>query len=84
MTVMMAILVLPGTPDMMVMTDLRLSHRLFESPQPHPVLAEFAVHVRTAWHRFVRPLDKDIQQQGMCVEIIGTKKVRIRMPGNKF
>jgi hypothetical protein len=89
MMMVMAMMVVPiavlaGASDMVVMADLRLAHRLFEPRQTHPVFAEFAVHIRTALHRLVRTLDKDIQEQGMRVEIIGTQKVRIRMLGGEF
>lgn len=81
---MMSMVVLAGPSDMVMVAHLRQSHRLFKPWQLHPVLAEFAVHIWTALYRFLRALDKDIEEQGMRVEIIGTQKFSIRMLGRKL
>ena len=55
------------------------SHRLFEPRQRHPVLAEFAVHIRTAFSGFFRALDKRIEEERVRIEIIRTETFRIRV-----
>ena len=83
MMVMVAI-ILSNASHMVVVANLRQAHCFFKSRQPHPVLAEFAIHIRAAFRRLFRSFDKDIEEKGMRIEVVGAKKVRIRVICGEF
>ena len=72
MPVIVAI-VLADAADVVMMADLRLPDGLFEARQLHAILAQFAVHVRAAVDRLLGPLQEDLEQQRVGVEVIGTR-----------
>ena len=52
-SMVMVPIILSDASNMVVVSHLRQPHGLFKPRQPDPVLAEFAVHIRTALHRLL-------------------------------
>src|SRR5205809_45551 len=80
----MVMIVLPDAADVMMMTHLRLADRGLEAGQVDPILAQLAVHVWTAVHRFLGPLRERLIEEWMHVEIAGTQVFGRRMVGRKL
>src|SRR4051812_40345271 len=76
---MVMAVVLPDATHVVVVADLWQSHDILVAGKLHAILTELAIHVRAALNDFPGPIEEDIEEERVGLQVIGREEFGLGM-----